>query len=402
MKNNNLAETLSAARRNTIIWTLLCIMPIVGMAVDLVAPSLPAISIDLHTSATVTKNVVAIYLAGYALGNFFTGFLTDALGRQKLLRIGLITFIVVSLLPALFPKVSVLLTARFLQGISIGASAVIVRATLSDILPSEKLVRMGVLIGAMWGIGPVIGPIIGGYLQVYFGWQAGFYFFAGITTIAFIVVAMIVPETHFNRSSLNIATIKRNMAEVVTHRLFMAAVILMGLVYSLIIGFNTVGPFLIQDTLHYSPVFFGHVALYLGLVFLAATFTCRYFLKQYQAKQLMRIVINLFLFVVVLALICSYFFPTSIALIAIVSGLMFFTAGFIFPLSMGIGLSLFRHIAGTATATMYLFNILITSLVSFILSFTSIHNAISLIWIYVSLLLLCAIIYWAIAHPARS
>lgn len=402
LNNNDALTTLSPAQRHTIMWTLLAIMPIIGMAVDLVAPSLPAIVTALHASPTIIKNVVAIYLLGYALGNFFTGFLTDALGRRQLLRIGLVAFILVSLLPTFFPSVPTLLGARFLQGLTIGVVAVLVRASLSDLLPQQQLVRLGVLIGTMWGIGPVIGPVIGGYLQFYFGWKAGFYFFAGIAALAFIAVISIVPETHFNRQPLNIVTIKNNLTEIVTHRLFMASVIMMGLIYSVIIGFSTVGPFLIQNILHYSPVFFGHLALCFGLVFLLATFVCRYLLRRWQATQLIGVIIHIFLTCAVVSLLISYFLPTSIVLIAVASGLMFFTGGFIFPLSMGVGMSLFRHIAGTATATMYLFNVLITSLASFILSFISIRTATALIWVYVILLALTMTVYWRFVYRARS
>jgi len=41
----------------------------------------------------------------------------------------------------------------------------------------------------------------------------------------------------------------------------------MGLTYSLIIVFNTAGPFLIQTEFHKTPVFFGHLAFCLGVVF---------------------------------------------------------------------------------------------------------------------------------------
>lgn len=44
--------------------------------------------------------------------------------------------------------------------IQIGAIALLARTILSDILPPEKLVRLGTLIGTMWGLGPVIGPFL--------------------------------------------------------------------------------------------------------------------------------------------------------------------------------------------------------------------------------------------------
>jgi MFS transporter, DHA1 family, multidrug resistance protein len=87
-------------------------------------------------------------------------------------------------------------------------------------------------------------------------------------------------------------------------------------------------------------------------------------------------------------MIISYFLPYSVSLITISSAMMFFGTGFIFPMSMGKGISLFRHIAGTATATMYLINVLITGLTSFVVSLLNIHSAISLMWLYFTLMLI--------------
>ena len=77
---------------------------------------------------------------------------------------------------------------------------------------------------------------------------------------------------------------------------------------------------------------------------------------------------------------------------------MFFTCGFLFPMSTGKGLSLFRHIAGTASATMYLINIMMTSIIAFILSFIDIENAIPMMFTYLLLISICMGIYWKIIH----
>jgi DHA1 family bicyclomycin/chloramphenicol resistance-like MFS transporter len=389
-----MTRTLTEKHTQFIIWTLLCLMPIVGMGVDLIAPSLPAIASSLHASRGMAKNLISIYILGYALGNFFAGFMTDAVGRQKLIRLGLLSITLVSLLPLFFPSIHILLLSRFLQGVMIGVTAVVIRAIFSDILPPEKLTRLGTLMGTMWGLGPVIGPVIGGYLQFYLGWEAIFWFFVLIAFIGFIAAFLVVPETHFNRHPLNIKIIKNNMAEVLSHRLFMGLVILTGLGYGLIIVFNTVGPFLIQEKLHYSSVFFGHLSLCLGLAFLLATFVCRYFLKKYTTKQLFFTVINVFFLISIASVVLSYFFETSIVFVAIASAIMYFANGFIFPMSLGKGLSLFRHIAGTATSLMYLINMGITSVIAFLVSFVNIHNASHLMWLYFGLLLLSVMVYW--------
>lgn len=56
----------------------------------------------------------------------------------------------VSLIPVFFPHIVTLLLARFLQGITIGGVAILARAIISDILPPEKLIRLGTLIGTKY------------------------------------------------------------------------------------------------------------------------------------------------------------------------------------------------------------------------------------------------------------
>lgn len=401
MKNSGF--TLTERKVQLIVWTLLFCNPLIGMAVDLVAPSLPAIALDLHVSPGVAKGVISIYLLGYALGNFFTGFITDALGRQKLLRLGFCGFVLVSLAPVIFPSIQVLLFARFFQGITIGSAAVIIRAVLSDILPTEKLIRLGALLSAMWGIGPIIGPMIGGYLQFYFGWQAGFCFFAVISFILLIVIFFVVPETHFNRHPLHFKIMQKNLLEIFHHRIFLALISIMGLVYSLIVVFNTAGPFLIQNEFKQTPIFFGRLALGLGVVFLISTIFCRFLLKKFKTEELFLIVFNVLLAISCTLLVVSYLFPQNIILVAIGTACMFFGSGFIFPMAMGKGMSLFRHIAGTANAVMYLVNVLLTSLASFLMSFVTMNTAIPLMWVYFILVFICIVIYWRlIRNPGKN
>ncbi len=112
-----------------------------------------------------------------------------------------------------------------------------------------------------------------------------------------------VPETHLNRHPLHLKTMQKNLREIVSNRLFLALVVLMGLTYSLIIVFNTVGPFLIQTQFHYSPVFFGHLALILGVVFLSLNYDWPYILKLFRMERLLLVSVNLFFSIAVIMVI---------------------------------------------------------------------------------------------------
>ncbi|HLX55181.1 MAG TPA: Bcr/CflA family efflux MFS transporter [Aquella sp.] len=399
---NNTTLNLNSKRIQLITWTILLLFPIIGMAVDLVAPSLPAIANDLDSSSAIVQNAISFYLIGYGFGNFIGGILTDALGRRKLLLGSLCGFILVSLCAATIPYIGILLTARLFQGLMLGVLSVVVRAILADILSAEELVGLGIMIGMMWGLGPIIGPVIGGYLQVYFGWQAGFYFFSIIGILGLATAFFIIPETHTDPHPLSLTIVKQNFSELIAHRQFIAFSILMGLNYSLIIIFNTAGPFLIQTKFHYSAIQFGRIAMSLGIVFLIATMISRYLLTKYQAKQLLSTAVFGFLGLAVFSVTAVYFLKNNIEFISIISGIMFFACGSIFPLSMGKGLSLFRHIAGSAIATMYLICTIITSTSAALISLVHMQNNIPLTWTYLCLTLVSALIYWKLIHNTKQ
>lgn len=388
-------QSLSKLHIKIIVWTMLSLMIIIGMCIDLVAPSLPAIATGLSVSNGLAKGVISIYLFGYALGNFCIGFLTDAWGRRRLIRAALFVFMLASLLPAAFPNIHLLLFSRFLQGFMIGATSVLLRAICADVLSPEELTQLGPWFGFMWGIGPVIGPVIGGYLQTYYGWQAGFYFFAIITFIALMIVLFALPETLQHRHPLRLSIIKTNIATVLKNPMFLGIAMLMGLTYVLIITFNVVGPFLIQNSFHHTPLYFGHLALYLGLVFLMATLIGRRIIKKTPIEKLWVVGIHGGL-IIILILLGVAFFANTLSWIILSSAFVFALCGILFPTSLGKGLSLFRQIAGTATAVMYLINIGITSLVAYFLGFLHVQTSFEITLIYAVIIIVVAGVYWGL------
>lgn len=370
-----------------------------GMGIDLIAPSLPAITHSLNVSESFSKNLISLYLLGYAIGNFCIGFLSDAWGRRKLLLAGLFFFVLASLLPPFFHHPSILLLARILQGIGLGAFAVISRAIFSDILPQKRLMRTGILIATMWGLGPIIGPIIGGYLQFYINWQACFFFYAGMGLVSLLTFFFLLPETHLNRTPLHFKKIAGNIKTITSHRIFIGLTLLMGMAYSLLISFNTLGPFLIQNSLGFSSITFGHIALCMGLFFLTGTMLCRYLIQKHTPEQLFQIFIPIVMSIAGFSVLLSYFESHSLTLIILISLFMFLGSGIFFPAAMGKGLACFRHMSGSATAVMNSGNLLVASLGSALASLVHLNSMIPLAWIYLSLAVTSWIIYWFLIRP---
>ncbi len=123
---------------------------------------------------------------------------------------------------------------------------------------------------------------------------------------------------------------------------------------------------------------------------------CQYLLRHLAVQKIILISIHVFLLIVSVGIAIAYFINNNIVLLGIISGIMFFATGLLFPMSVGKTLSLFRDIAGSATATMYLINTLMTSFCAFILSLIHLDNVAILFWVYFILLVLCVVFYWGI------
>ena len=377
-----------------IMFILLSFFPLMGMTIDLFSPSLPAISSALGLSDGITKLVISLYLLGYALGNFVIGLITDAIGRKSLLRASCLLFIITSILPIIFPNEVILLSMRLAQGFFMGSIAVLNRAIFSDILSVPKLVKLGPTTGLLWGLGPIAGPILGGYFQHYYGWQAGFYFFSITCSILLILIYFNIPETIKKKSKLSITKMKLDLKEVISHKEFMSLVFAMGVAYALIVTFNVLGPFLIQDVMGHSALFFGNLAIFLGLSFIPAPILCRFLLNHFPVNKLFFTAIHICLILTIILFGLSFYYSMSLMLLTIATMVVYFACGFVFPLSSGKGLSMFHHISGTAAAVMYLVNILISCMVSFMENLVTANSITIIILIYLALISLVAGAYW--------
>ncbi|WP_382307198.1 MFS transporter [Herbiconiux sp. UC225_62] len=99
------------------------------------------------------------------------GSLSDAFGRMRILRIGLVGFGVTSLLCAVAPTAEFLVVARLLQG---GAGALLVPSSLAIIISTFSGAAQGKAIGtwtAFTGAAGLAGPLLGGLLVDTVSWR---------------------------------------------------------------------------------------------------------------------------------------------------------------------------------------------------------------------------------------
>jgi MFS transporter, DHA1 family, multidrug resistance protein len=387
---------ISEAKTRAIVRMLLCFLPLVGMGIDLIAPSLPAMNRTLHISPMIAKDLIAIYLMGLMSGTFLSGTLSDTWGRRRLLLSGFIVLVIVSVIPPLFPSPSVLLLSRLLQGLAIGTFGVLTRSVIADLLTGPALLRTASWIATMWGIGPIMGPIIGGYLQVYIGWQANFFFFALYGLLGAIACFLWLPETHHHRTAFSLKRIKNNFAILLPHKLFVSISVLMGCLYSTLIVFNTLGPFFIERTLGHSPIFFGHAAFCLGIVFLCGTFCCRVLIKYFSSTEILSAGLPVVFLLSVLGILMSYY-SNSVWAILIPTAFLFFANGVLYPTCMGATMSMFKELAGSAGGVTTLINLSVTTGSGFLASMISAQSIHSIAYTSAAFVMIGFVFYnWSV------
>jgi EmrB/QacA subfamily drug resistance transporter len=141
---------------------------------SVVGVALPAISKELGGGLLIQQWVNDAYLITLGTLILAAGSLSDIFGRKKILTIGLIGFLVTSILCAVAISGEMLIIARALQGI---AGALLVPSSLALIISSFKGVEQSRAIGrwTSWtGIAFVIGPLAGGLMVDLLTWRLVF------------------------------------------------------------------------------------------------------------------------------------------------------------------------------------------------------------------------------------
>lgn len=176
------------------------IISIAQFSMGLVFPSLPWIAKDFSITLDQAQLLVAVYLLGFGPSQFIYGPISDALGRKKILLIGLlIAMLGLSVIIIFSDSFQAMVLGRFLQGIGTGCCAVLARASTRDSYTGIQLPIALSYIAVAASVTPLLAPVIGGFINYYFGWAMVFISLIFYVAIAWIVLAMNFKETMLDK-----------------------------------------------------------------------------------------------------------------------------------------------------------------------------------------------------------
>lgn len=188
-------KTLEGKRR----WVALAFLSLgVAMIIldaTVVNVAIPTMVIDLGLTTSDAEWINVAYSLTFASLLILSGRMADRFGRKLLFNIGVVVFVISSVLVAASDSANTLIGARALQGIG---AAMILPASLA-VLNSVFVGKARAIAFAAWGatIGGMaaMGPLVGGWLTTNASWHWAFLINVPIGLIVLAGVLLVVPET---------------------------------------------------------------------------------------------------------------------------------------------------------------------------------------------------------------
>lgn len=196
------ADTRTDTRTDTLDraswWVLLTVgfgVSLVIMDATIVNVALPVVLEDLHLTASDAQWLNASYSLMFAALLMTVGRVGDLWGRRRMFALGMVVFLLASVVAGASQDAATLVGARFAQGVG---AAMIVPSTLS-ILNATFVGRARTIAFAVWGsaIGGMaaVGPLVGGWLATDVSWRWAFWLNIPVGLLVLVGVQRAVPDS---------------------------------------------------------------------------------------------------------------------------------------------------------------------------------------------------------------
>jgi DHA1 family bicyclomycin/chloramphenicol resistance-like MFS transporter len=229
------------------------------LAMDMYLPSLPEVTKSLHAPAATVQLTLTACLLGMALGQLVAGPMSDRWGRRRPLLIGLVAYVVSTVLCAFAPTVELLVAFRLAQGLAGAAGIVIARAVVRDLYDGVAMARFFSTLMLIGGVAPIVAPLIGGQILRVTDWRGVFVVLTVVGTVLTAFVWAKLPETlpAVERHSGGVGEALHSMRRLLADLPFTGFMLAGGFAFAALFAYISASPFVIQEIYGASPQTFS-------------------------------------------------------------------------------------------------------------------------------------------------
>jgi len=325
---------------------------VVRLASNLYLPSLVQIGKSLNLSDASLSSTLTIFFVTFAVSTLFAGPFTDAIGRKKIIIIGLLVFVIGSVLCGMANGMSMLMLGRILQAAGASCIPVAGRAMIRDVCSDIQVMKVLGWMAVLGGLVPIIAPIIGGTITDILGWRYNFWLLVVASFFSGGIIWWKLPITLPKNTdrTLNIAKILSKYRQILFSPKLILIIIPLALAFAIQGAYMASSPFIFMKRFGLSPTMFGVANLTIVSSMLAGRYIATGLIKissiyyAYMAGALITFAGGLFLNII--------YFTGMVSLITILITIAIAVTGFgvLLPVAVKSIMTSFRHQAGFASA----------------------------------------------------
>ncbi len=211
----------------------------IAFSIDAMLPALPQIAAELTPAdPNRAQLILTSFVLGMGLGTFVAGPISDALGRKPVIVMGAGLYMVGALLAWAAPTLETVLAARLLQGLGAAGPRVVSLAMVRDLYSGRHMARIMSFAMMIFTLVPALAPLAGQGIIALIGWRGIFLAFLVFAVVATSWLSLRQPETLAKtaRRPLHPAVLLRAVAEVLTNRQVVMAMVVQTLIFACLFG----------------------------------------------------------------------------------------------------------------------------------------------------------------------
>lgn len=271
--------------KSMVLATIILMDILSGMEFDLFVPSFPELQSQFSLSAFWVESLLSVNFAGYCLSLFFVGGLADHYGRKPIILMGLMTFILGTLLCLWGASFHFLLMGRFLQGMGIAAPAILSFLIIADAYPLRQQQSLFAILNGLFNFAAGAAPVLGSYITLYFHWQGNFTTLLFLGLVAFVMTMLFIPAHKLPEQGATLSL--RGYMPIFKSKPLMLLIV--HIIFSFVPYWVFVGmsPLLYMEDLGVSLAHFGYYQGALAFVFAFGNISIGLIVSRYDSKKML-------------------------------------------------------------------------------------------------------------------
>ncbi|WP_170586877.1 multidrug effflux MFS transporter [Ruegeria arenilitoris] len=242
----------------------------IAFSIDSMLPALPEIGAQLSPDdVNRAQLILTSFVLGMGIGTFFTGPISDAVGRRPVIFAGAAVYILASAVAWASSSLELVLAARVVQGLGAAGPRVVAMAIIRDLFSGREMARIVSIAMMIFTLVPAIAPMAGAAVIAFAGWRGVFMSFilfalVIIAWMGFRLPESLAPENRRPfRLPLMVGAVKEMFAHPTVRLSIFVQTLCMGMLFTML---TMVQP--VYDVIHHRaesfPFWFGFVALMSG------------------------------------------------------------------------------------------------------------------------------------------